>query len=171
MSILVPVAGDGLLLADMTGRGDLVLPVGPVEDGETPEQAAQQVLPGTPGSLPIVRLVAVDEVQMRRRKIITHIMVTGPITREDTAFLSYRDPRAVLRALPTVRAIADLPEGARTRALIGLQALAIGAVAHLESGTVQRLELVASHEHSSAGPESFALTLQSKPDREEAPTP
>lgn len=107
---------------------------------------------------------------MRRRKIITHIMVTGPITREDTAFLSYRDPRAVLRALSTVRAIADLPEDARARALIGLQVLAIGAVAHLESGTVRRLEPFVSGGRSSAGPESFALT-QSEPDQEEARTP
>ncbi|MFC9624434.1 hypothetical protein ACFTXM_32145 [Streptomyces sp. NPDC056930] len=112
-----------------------------------------------------------DEVQMRRRKIITHILVTGPITREDTARLTYRDPRAVLRALPTVRAIADLPEDARARALIGFQALTIGAVAHLEAGTVQRLEPVASAARSSAGPESLALTFQSEPDQEGACTP
>ncbi|MFC9620090.1 hypothetical protein ACFTXM_08860 [Streptomyces sp. NPDC056930] len=141
-----PVGANGLLLADMTGCGGLVLPVGPVEDGETTEQAAQQVLVDAPSGLPILRRVAVDEVQMRRRKIITHILATGPITREDTIFLSYRDPRVVLRALPTVRAIADLPEDSRARALISLQALAIGAVAHLRSGTVQRLEPVASSE-------------------------
>ncbi|MFJ7497606.1 hypothetical protein ACIQZB_42175 [Streptomyces sp. NPDC097727] len=103
--------------------------------------------------------------------IITHILVTGPITREDTAFLSHRDPWAVLRALPTVRAIADLPEDARARALTGLQALAIGAVAHLEAGTVQRLESFASSGRSSAGPESLAHTFQSEPDQEEAHTP
>ncbi|MFF1917033.1 hypothetical protein ACFVYE_36890 [Streptomyces sp. NPDC058239] len=147
-----------------------MLPVGPVGDGETPEQAAQHVLAGVPSGLPILRRVVVDEVQMRRRKIITHILVTGPITCEDTAFLSYRDPRAVLRALPTVRAIAELPEDARARALIGLQALAIGAVAHLEAGTVQRLEPVASSGRGGAGPESLALTFQSEPDQEEACT-
>ncbi|MFE5092577.1 hypothetical protein ACFRCI_19980 [Streptomyces sp. NPDC056638] len=165
------MAGDGLLLADMTGRGGLALPVGPVEDGETPEQAAQQVLVGAPSGLPILRRVVVDEVRMRRRKITTDILVIGPVTREDTAFLSYRDPRAVLRALPTVRAIADLPEDARARALIGFQTLAIGTVAHLEAGTVQRLESFASSRRSSAGPESLALAFQSEPDQEEAHTP
>jgi hypothetical protein len=130
------------LVADMMGRGDFRIPVGSVNDDQAAEQAAQFTLPGLPGGLPIRRCVAVDEVQMRRRKVITHIVVTAPLTEADAARLAYRDPRAELRALPTGRAIAELPQRARERALLGLQALAIGVVAYLEDGVVQCLEAV-----------------------------
>lgn len=89
--LLVPVGADGLLLADMTGRGDLVVPAGSVEDGETPEQAAQRVLFGAPRDLRVLRRVAVDQVQMRRRKVITHIVAALPLTQDDVADLAYCD--------------------------------------------------------------------------------
>ncbi|MFD8965089.1 hypothetical protein ACFV0C_08805 [Streptomyces sp. NPDC059568] len=146
MTVLVPVGADGLLTADVTGHGDLVLPVGNVEDHQTPEEAAQLVLPGAPNGLPILRRVAVDQVQMRRRKVVTHIVVTSSLTQKDAMGLAYRDPRAILRVLHTTQAVAELPERARARALLGLQALAIGVMAYLEDGTVQRLESVATYE-------------------------
>lgn len=142
VTVLVPVGADELLTADATGCGCLVLPTGTVEEGQTPEQAAQFVLPGAPNGLPVLRRVAVDQVQTRRRTVITHIVVTSPLTHAGAAALTYRDPRAVLRVLPTAKTIADLPERARARALLGLQALAIGVMAYAEDGTVQRLESV-----------------------------
>lgn len=142
--VLAPVGADGLLVVDTLGRGDYAIPVGFVNDGQDLEQAAQLTLTGLPGGLSIQRRVALDQVQMRRRKVITHIVVTTPLTERDAARLTYHDPRADLRALPTARAVAELPPRAGERVLLGLQALAIGVMAYLEDGVVQRLEAVAA---------------------------
>ncbi|MFJ6574166.1 hypothetical protein ACIQNU_42925 [Streptomyces sp. NPDC091292] len=143
VTLLVPVGVDGLLVADTTGHGDITLPTGSVEADEPPERAARRVLRGTRDELPVLRRVAVRQVQMRRRRVISHLIATRPLTRDDTAGLTYRDPRAVLRVLPTGQVIADFPEQVRTLILYGLQALAIGVIAHLEGDTVQHLESVA----------------------------
>ncbi|GAA1153248.1 hypothetical protein GCM10009654_06010 [Streptomyces hebeiensis] len=142
VTLLVPVGADELLVADATGCGDIVLPTGSVENDESPEQAAQRALQGTRRDLPVLRQVAVNQVQMRRRKVISHLVATHPLTHEDAADLAYRDPRAVLRVLPTGQAITELPEKAQARLLLGLQALAIGVMAYLEDDVVQRLESV-----------------------------
>ncbi|AYN30647.1 hypothetical protein DUI70_0144 [Streptomyces albus] len=122
--------------------GALVLPTGTVKDGQSLEEAAQAVLTGLPGGLPIRRRVAVSQVQMRRRRVITHIVVTAPLTAQEANSLSYRDARADARVLPTARAVAALPERARDRVLLGLQALAIGATVYVRDGEIQRMESV-----------------------------
>ncbi len=119
-----------------------MLPAGAVEHDQSPEEAAQAVLTGLPDGLPVRRRVAVDQVQMWRRKVITHIVVTAPLTRGQAETLTYRDPRAEVRVLPTVQAVAALPERAGARALLGLQALAIGALVYVRDGEIQRLESV-----------------------------
>ncbi|MGW3661168.1 hypothetical protein ACWD6R_38525 [Streptomyces sp. NPDC005151] len=100
-----------LLLVDITGHGDLMLPTGSMEVGETPEQAAQPVLLGASNTLTILRRVAVDQVQTRRRKVITHIVATQPLAQDDAAVLFYRDPRAVLLSMPCARAISSQRQG------------------------------------------------------------
>jgi hypothetical protein len=50
VSLLVPVGADTLVVADL--RGLTMMPTGSVHDGQTPEQAAQDVLRGTPNGLP-----------------------------------------------------------------------------------------------------------------------
>ncbi|MCX4826050.1 hypothetical protein OG883_40990 [Streptomyces sp. NBC_01142] len=134
----MPVGADALLVADVSGRGNLMLPVGAMDCERTPEEAAQHVFVGAPDGIPVLRRVLRDSVQMRSRKVITHLVATAPLTQEAVAPLTYRDPRATLHALPTARVIAELPERARRRALLGLQALAIGQTAYLEDGVLQR---------------------------------
>ncbi len=97
---------------------------------------------GLSDGLPVRRRGAVDQVQMRRRKIITHIVATMPLTLRKTSTFLYRDPRADVRVLTIGAATAALPETARTRALLGLQSPAIGAMVHVEEGEIQRLEPV-----------------------------
>ncbi|MFB7741892.1 hypothetical protein [Streptomyces sp. NPDC056132] len=135
ISLLVLVGVGNLLVADTTGRGDILLPVGPVQNGQTLGQAAQQLL-GRPDLIPVHRRVVLDQTQTRRRTVTTHLLATRPCSAEDAAALTYRDPRAVLRVLPTSRAVAALPERARARTLLGLQALATGRTAYLIDGTL-----------------------------------
>ncbi|WP_406360621.1 hypothetical protein OH782_42215 (plasmid) [Streptomyces sp. NBC_01544] len=137
VSLLVPVGADGLLVADVTGRGDLLLPIGSVEDGHTPEQAAEHVLLGAPGGLSIFRQVAVDRVQTRRRQVITHIVATRCLTHEEAECLTYRDVRTTLCALPITQVIAELPERSRVRTLLGLRALAADETIYLEAGVAR----------------------------------
>ncbi|MEU1449005.1 hypothetical protein, partial [Streptomyces mirabilis] len=58
------------------------------------------------------------------------------MTREAVGHLIYRDPRATVRVLPTMRVIDDLPTQGRLRVLVGLQALATGETAYIEGGVV-----------------------------------
>ncbi|MGW1496851.1 hypothetical protein [Streptomyces sp. NPDC002402] len=134
VSLLVPVGPDALVVADLLGS--LMMPNGSVHDGQTPEQAARDVLRGAPDSFLLLRRVALARVQMRRRTVITHVLATAPMTREAARHLIYRDPRAEVHVLPTMRLIDDLPPRARQRVLVGLQALATGQTAYLEEGVV-----------------------------------
>ncbi|GAA2340972.1 hypothetical protein SVIO_091140 [Streptomyces violaceusniger] len=134
----MPIGTTHLLVAEL--RGDLLVPWGPIQNGQAPEQAAQNVLLGTPSGVPVFRRVAVDWVQMRRRQIFTHVVATKPLTRADTAPLTYRDGRADLCVLPTARATLALPAPARARVRAGLKALADGEMAYLEAGIVSRTE-------------------------------
>ncbi|MFE7660400.1 hypothetical protein [Streptomyces celluloflavus] len=141
VGVLAPVGATSLVLPCLPG-GALVLPTGTVQEGQSPEEAAQAVLTGLPHGLPVRRRVAVDQVQMRRRKITTHIVVTAPLTVREARALTYRDPRAGVQVLLTAQALAALPERAQMRALLGLQALAIGAMIYMRDGEIQRLESV-----------------------------
>ncbi|MFH9734937.1 hypothetical protein [Streptomyces sp. NPDC017260] len=132
--LLVPVGADCLAVADL--RGSIVLPVGAVYDGQTPERAAHEILSGPPDELRLLRRVAVDWVQMRRRKVVTHVLAAAPITREAVMDLSYRDPRATIRVMLTLQVIDQVWPPARTRILVGLQALATGEMACIEAGQV-----------------------------------
>ncbi|MFD9187202.1 hypothetical protein ACFWCA_03145 [Streptomyces phaeochromogenes] len=133
--LLVPVGADCIAVADL--RGMLMLPVGGVYDGQTPEAAARGVLSGPPSGLRVLRRVAVDWVQTRRRKVITHVLASAPMTREAVGQLIYRDPRADLRILPTVHVLNDQSAPGRLRILVALQALAIGEIAFIEEGMVR----------------------------------
>ncbi|MGW0825205.1 hypothetical protein [Streptomyces sp. NPDC002845] len=135
VALLVPVGADCLAVADL--RGILMLPVGGVYGGQTLEQAAQRVLSGAPDGPPLLRRVAVDWVQMRRRKVVTHVLAAAPMTREAVAALAYRDPRATVRVMPTSQLIDRVWPKARLRILVGLQALATGETASIEAGVVR----------------------------------
>ncbi|MEU3901794.1 hypothetical protein [Streptomyces sp. NPDC045251] len=131
--LLLPVGADCLAIADLHGM--LTLPVGTVDNGQTPEQAAHAVLPGSPTQLPNLRHVAVHEVQARRRQVITHILAAATAMTHDTVTtLRYRDPRAVLRAIPTLHFLDQAPPPTRARTLAALQAQATGTTAHLRTG-------------------------------------
>lgn len=134
VSLLVPVGADALVVADL--RGSTLIPVGSVDEGQTPKQAAQHVLRGALRGLPLLRRVAVDGVQMRRRKVITHVLATAPMTPDAVASLTYRDPRADVRIRSTLQVIDQVTPKARLRILVGLQALATGETAYIEGGIV-----------------------------------
>ncbi|MFJ4623662.1 hypothetical protein [Streptomyces sp. NPDC088812] len=123
VSLLVPVGADCITVVDL--RGILMLPVGGVYDGQTPEEAGYRVLVDPSGGLRLLRRVAVDWVQTRRRKVITHIMAAAPMTRAAATGLVYRDPRATVRVMSTLQFLDQWPTG-RTRLLVSLQALATG---------------------------------------------
>nr|BAP34732.1 hypothetical protein [Streptomyces sp. ML694-90F3] len=139
VSVLAPVGTTDLLLPCLPGNA-LVLPTGTVEDGQSPEDAARAVLRGMPDGLPVRRRVAVDQVQMRRRKIITHLVATEPLTPGNCRALAYRDPRATIRVLPVGQALESLHHKVRTRVVLGLQALATGAVIYTEDGQMPQLK-------------------------------
>jgi hypothetical protein len=136
VSLLVPVGPDSLVVADLLGT--IIVPTGCVYDGQNPAEAAQDVLHGAPDGLPLLRRVAVSCVQLRRRKVITHVLATESMTREDVGSLNYRDPRADVRVLPTMRVVDSLTAGGRQRVLVALQALATGETAYIEGGVVRR---------------------------------
>lgn len=152
VSLLVPVETSHLLLAEL--RSDLLVPCGPAHNGQAPEQAAQNVLLGAQSGLPVLRRVAVDRAQMRRRQILTYVVATKPLTHADAACLTYRDGRADLLVLPTVQATLAVPTLARARVLAGLKALAEEEAAYLEAGIVIRTESARD-----------ASTLSHRPDR------
>ncbi|MER0476907.1 hypothetical protein ABR737_00810 [Streptomyces sp. Edi2] len=136
MSLLVPVGADALVVADLLGS--IMMPTGTLQGGQTPQQAAQDVLRGAPDGLPLLRRVALAWVQTRRRKVITHVLATtDSMTREDAGHLIYRDPRADVRVLPTLRVVDGLPAKGRLRLLVGLQALATGETAYIEGDVVR----------------------------------
>ncbi|MFC9500879.1 hypothetical protein [Streptomyces sp. NPDC056982] len=140
VTVLALVGVDSLVLPCL--MGGLVLPTGAVEDGQSPQDAAQSVLTGIPGGLPIQRRVAVDEVHTRRRKVISHLVVTAPLAVEEAQCLVYRDARADMGVLRTIEAVSLLTEPARARALLGLQALAINAMVYNRNGAIEHLESV-----------------------------
>ncbi|MFE7276881.1 hypothetical protein [Streptomyces sp. NPDC057623] len=133
VALLVPVGADCLAVADL--RGLLMLPVGEVRVGQPPQEAAQNVL-NSPEGLPLLRRVAVDQVQTRRRKVITYVLAAAPMTRAAVETLVYRDPRADVRVIPTMHFIDQVRPEARLRTLVSLQALATGETASIEDGKV-----------------------------------
>ncbi|MFJ3310735.1 hypothetical protein ACIPSA_48910 [Streptomyces sp. NPDC086549] len=135
VALLVPVGPDCLAVADL--QGTLMLPVGGVNDGQTLQEAAHHILSGPNGGLQLLRHVAVDSIQTRRRKVITHILAATPTTPHTLEELVYRDPRATVRALPTLRLLDTVRPTARTRIVVGLQALATGQTALIKAGVVQ----------------------------------
>lgn len=134
VSLLVPVGADCIAVAEL--RGMLMLPVGGVYDGQTPEEAGYRVLVDPSGGLRLQRRVAVDSAQTRRRKVITHVLAAAPMTRDAVTGLVYRDPRATVRVMPTVQLVDQWPTG-RARLLVSLQALATGGTACIEDGVVR----------------------------------
>ncbi|MGF1236317.1 hypothetical protein ACQSME_03520 [Streptomyces sp. 2-6] len=56
VSLLIPVGADALAVADL--RSLIMLPTGTVSDGQTPEQAARDLLLGAPDGLPALRATA-----------------------------------------------------------------------------------------------------------------
>ncbi|GAA1669020.1 hypothetical protein GCM10009680_05800 [Streptomyces yatensis] len=134
----MPIGTTHLLVAEL--RGDLLVPSGPVHNGQAPEQAAQNVFQGAPNGIPVLRRIAADWVQMRRRQVFSYVVATNPLTRADAACLTYLDGRADLLVLPTAQAAAALPTLARARVLAALKALADQEMAYLEAGVLSRTE-------------------------------
>jgi hypothetical protein len=134
VAFLIPVGADALVVADL--RGLITLPTGSVHDGQTPEQAAQDVLRGSTDGLPLLRRVVLTSTQTRRRKVITHHLATEPMTRQTVGQLIYRDPRADVRVLPTLRVLDSVTAAGKQRILVALQALATGTTAYIEGNTV-----------------------------------
>ncbi|MFJ8774513.1 hypothetical protein [Streptomyces microflavus] len=137
---VLAIVRNGRLLLLQLHDGSYVLPTSGVEDEQSPEEAAQGALTGLLPGLPVQRRVVVDWVQMRRRQVFTHVVVTEPLTGPEVRALTYRDPRADVQVLPTARALAMLPPRAQLRAVLGLQAASIGAVLHLNDGQIARVE-------------------------------
>lgn len=144
VSVLTLVGNSDLVLPRFHD-GTYVLPTGDVEDGQSPEAAGRAVLTGLAASLAVQRQVAVDEVQMRRRKVITHVVITEPLSVREACALAYRDPRADVQVLPRTRALSVLTHKAQLRAFLGLQAAAIGAMLYLLDGQIVRVEDIRPH--------------------------
>ncbi|MET9914900.1 hypothetical protein ABZZ74_51010 [Streptomyces sp. NPDC006476] len=135
VALLVPVGAHCLAVADL--RGMLMLPVGDVHPGQSVEEAAHNVLHPAAEGLQLLRQVAVDRIQTRRRTITTHLLASLPATRAVVDNLTYRDARADVRIMPTLHFIEQVRPHARLRVLVGLQALATGETAFIEDGTVR----------------------------------
>lgn len=134
VQLLIPVGSERLLVAETLGS--ICLPVDAVRDGESPRQAAQHVLLGASNGIPVLGRVAVDQKQMRRRKVITHVLATTPLSCDDVAPLTYRDPRGELRILPTERVIDLMPDRSRPRVHLALQGLTVGQTIYLGDGAL-----------------------------------
>jgi len=119
VSLFVPVGGDALLVAETTGG--VVLPVGGVRDGQTPEQAAREVLTG--GELPFLREVLTERIQMRRRTVIVHVLAATVVPQEAVLRFEYRDARGTLLVLPVADAISRMPPRARLRPRLAMLTL------------------------------------------------
>ncbi|MEU3008025.1 hypothetical protein [Streptomyces sp. NPDC006863] len=143
---VLAIVRNGRLLLLQLHDGSYVLPTSGVEDEQSPEEAAQGALTGLPSGLPVQRRVVVDWVQMRRRQVFTHVVVTEPLTGTEVRALTYRDPRADVQVLPTRRALAVLPPRAQLRAALGLQAATIDATFHLADGRIARVEDARPHD-------------------------
>ncbi|MFB7512858.1 hypothetical protein [Streptomyces sp. NPDC056144] len=135
VGVLAPVGTDHLVLVRTCGIWSI--PTGAVESAQDVEDAARSVLTGLSEGLPIHRHVAVQNVQMRRRQVITHTVVTRPLLPEEVTHLVYRDPRAEIRTLSTAAAAAALTDQGRARLGLGLLALAIGATAYIHDDRIQ----------------------------------
>ncbi|MDV9173444.1 hypothetical protein R6V09_25500 [Streptomyces sp. W16] len=134
VALLMPIGADCLVVADLHGL--LMLPVGDIRTGQSPQEAAERILTSRDG-LPPLRRVVVDQVQMRRRKVITHVLAPTAMTCSVVEGLAYRDPRATLRVMPTVHFIGEVWPKIRLRVVVGLQALATGEPAFTEGGVVR----------------------------------
>ncbi|REH18374.1 hypothetical protein SAMN05428941_0062 [Streptomyces sp. 2114.2] len=132
--LLLPVGARCLAIADL--QGILTLPVGTVNKGQTLEQASHAVLPGLQSHRLNLRHVAVHEVQARRKKVVTHVLAARAVTHDTVTTLRYRDPRAVLKVMPTLQFLDHTSPRTRARTLSALQALATGTPAHLIEHTV-----------------------------------
>ncbi|MEU1149341.1 hypothetical protein ACFYO9_29260 [Streptomyces sp. NPDC005863] len=139
VSVLAPVGNSDLVLPRFQD-GTFALPTGAVEKGQSPEDAGRAVLTGLADELPVQRRVVVDEVQMRRRQVITYVVITEPLTSREACALVYRDPRADLLVLPKRHALSSLARKGKLRAFLGLQAAEIGAMLHLRDGQISRVE-------------------------------
>ncbi|WP_037908899.1 hypothetical protein [Actinacidiphila yeochonensis] len=84
---------DHVLLRDFGGHA-VLLPGGPVHDGQTPMEAAQETLQGPGSGHMILRPALTDQRQLARRKVIVHTFVTLPITRGRADELNPRDGRS-----------------------------------------------------------------------------
>jgi hypothetical protein len=130
-AVLVLVEPDDLLLNDATGQGSLLLlPGGPVSDGQAPMDAARHALLGAEKGLPIARHVATDKTQLRRRQVTVHIFASSLLSRREATVLRPLDARAITRIVPIDHAIPLLPPRARTRAETGLAALTTSGTAN-----------------------------------------
>ncbi len=127
--LLLPVGTDCLAVANL--QGILTLPVGTVNKGQTLEQASHAVMPGLQSHRLNLRHAAVHEVQARRRKVVTHVLAATAITHDTVTTLRYRDPRAVLKVMPTLQFLDHTSPRTRARTLSALQALATGTTADL----------------------------------------
>ncbi|MFD4133578.1 hypothetical protein [Streptomyces goshikiensis] len=131
-ALLVPVVGGcgDILVADVSGQGVLVLPVGSVDDNQ-PAPDIAGILTG----VRVYTLLVEDTTQMRRRKVTTRVLATLPVQRDEVPALTYRDPRAVLRILPADEVLARMPELARPRLALALQSLATGDPTYIFNGS------------------------------------
>ncbi|MFI9255146.1 hypothetical protein [Streptomyces sp. NPDC053069] len=103
-----------------------MLPIGGVYDAQSLEEAPHRVLSGPADGIHLLRCVTVDRVQTRRRKVISHVLAAAPTTADAVEELVGRDARATVRVRPALQLLDQVRPTARTRVLVGRQALAIG---------------------------------------------
>ncbi|KUJ43318.1 hypothetical protein ACZ90_67430 [Streptomyces albus subsp. albus] len=115
------------------------LPGGMVLAHESPRQGVAREIVEELGltDVPVGRLLAVDSAPARihGRALDLHVFAVGPLTPQQAVTLRFPDGEIVAAHwLAPVDAISRLPERVGHRVRHGLQALATGSVAHLESG-------------------------------------
>ncbi|WFB11356.1 NUDIX hydrolase [Streptomyces sp. LX-29] len=115
------------------------LPGGMVLAHESPRQGAAREIAEELGltDVSVGRLLAVDSAPARihGRALALHVFTVGPLTPQQVAGLRFPDGEIVAAHwLAPAGAISRLPERVGHRVRHGLQALATGSVAHLESG-------------------------------------
>ncbi|ARF53554.1 NUDIX hydrolase [Streptomyces gilvosporeus] len=118
------------------------LPGGMVLAHESPRQGAAREIAEELGltDVPVGRLLAVDSApaHLYGRALDLHVFAVGPLTPEQAAGIRFPDGEIVAAHwLTPADALDRLPEHVGRRLRHGLQALATGTVAHLESGLPQ----------------------------------
>lgn len=130
-AVVLLVEPDHLLLRDV-GGGGVLLPGGPVRDGQTPLQAARSTLAGPGGSERTLLPAVVYQRQMTRRVLYLHTFISEPLPRTVADTVELADSRSRSLILQRSQAWNRLPAIARLYAQFAIAARESEVSAYVE---------------------------------------